>query len=485
MEREDRIKKLKKIRERGIDPYPSKAERTFFIKEVLERFNQLLKKKKEIILVGRIKSIRLHGGSCFADIEDGSAKIQIYLKKDQLGEEKYNFFTELIDLADFLQVKGKLYLTKRGEKTLLVDDFRLIAKSLRPLPEKWHGLKDIETRFRKRYLDLLSNPEVREIFRKRSLIIKLIRDFLDKRNFLEVETPILQPIPGGAAAKPFITHHNALDIDLYLRVAPELYLKKLIVGGFERVYEVARCFRNEGIDRAHNPEFTQIEFYQAYADYNDLMNLTEELISFLIKELNIKKGIIDYDGNKINLNPPYPKIDYRELMIKQLQLDLDKYPDQTSLFKKARELGVEVDKNAGRGKIIDNIFKELIRPKLINPIFLINHPVDLSPLAKRIPQRPNYVERFQLIIAGMEIVNAFSELNDPLDQGRRFQEQQKLLEKGDEEAQRIDKDFLEALEHGLPPTAGEGIGIDRLVALLTNSHNIKEVILFPTMRPEK
>jgi len=262
-------------------------------------------------------------------------------------------------------------------------------------------------------------------------------------------------------------------------------LKKLIVGGFERVYEVARCFRNEGIDRAHNPEFTQIEFYQAYADYNDLMNLTEELISFLIKELKIKKGIIDYDGNKINLTPPYPKIDYRELMIKQLQLDLDKYPDQASLFKKARELGVEVDKNAGRGKIIDNIFKELIRPKLINPIFLINHPVDLSPLAKRIPQHPNYVERFQLIIAGMEIVNAFSELNDPLDQGQRFQEQQKLLEKGDEEAQRIDKDFLEALEQGMPPTAGEGVGIDRLVALFTDSHNIKEVILFPTMRPGK
>jgi len=425
----------------------------------------------------------LHGKACFAHLQDGTGRFQLFLNQKDIGEKEYKFFVKNIDVGDFIQAEGKLFTTKRGEKTLQVNSWKILSKAVLPLPEKWHGLADIETRFRQRYLDLLVNENVKDIFIKRSQIIKSIRKFFDDLEYIEVDTPILQPLSGGAAAKPFITHHQALDIDLYLRIAPELYLKRLIVAGFERVYEISRCFRNEGIDWAHNPEFTQIEFYQAYADYQDLMKLTEKLLQRLVKEVT-GKLTIEYQDKKINFKPPYPKMDYREALLNHTGIDIDKEKDINLLANKAKELKIPVDKTWGRGKIMDEIYKETVRPKIINPTFLINHPIELSPLAKQIPDRPGYVERFQLLVAGLEVCNAFSELNDPLEQEKRFKEQEKLLAKGDQEAQPFDQDFITALKHGMPPTAGEGIGIDRLVCILTNTRNIKEVILFPTLKPK-
>lgn len=480
-EEKERIKRLKKLKELGIDPYPSFTSRSHVCKEVKDNFNKLL--KKNISLAGRLRLIRYHGKLTFVQIEDETGKLQICLRQDVLGNEKYKIFKTLIDIGDFLQVEGELFKTKKGEKTLLVKKYVLLAKALLPLPEKWHGLANVELRFRKRYLDLIANPEIKKIFEKRSLIIKLIRKFFNERGFIEVETPILQPIPGGANARPFVTHHNALDIDLYLRIAPELYLKRLIIGGFGKVYEIARCFRNEGIDYAHNPEFTQVEFYQAYTDYKQLMKLTEEFMQFILENVEGKREI-NYQGKKINFTPPYPKITFRDALIKFAQIDIEKEKTKEKLLKIAQKRNLEVNQNWGKGKILDEIYKELVRPKIIQPTFLIDHPVELSPLAKRKKDNPDYVERFQLIVSGLEICNAFSELNDPLDQEERFKEQQKLKELGDQEAQSFDEDFIEALKYGMPPTAGEGIGIDRLVAILSNVHNIKEVILFPTMRPK-
>ncbi len=482
-EEQARLKKLAQIKNSKIEPYPARCQRSHTCQQVIVDFKKLVREKSKISLVGRLVLVRLHGKACFAHLEDGTGRFQIYLKQDNLGEELYQFFVKNIDVGDFIEIQGSLFVTKRGEKTLAGTNWRLLAKALSPLPEKWHGLADIETRFRQRYLDLIANKEVRDIFIKRSKIIKLIKEFFDKRGFLEVDTPILQPMHGGAAARPFMTHHHALDLNLYLRIAPELYLKRLIIGGFEKVYEVARCFRNEGIDWAHNPEFTQIEFYQAYADYNDLMKLTEELFQFLFKSL-IGKLTIDYQGQKLNFKPPYPRLEFKKVLIDSIGIDIEKYRDIKELAKKARSLGLEIEPTWSRAKILDELYKELVRPKIVNPTFLINHPVELSPLAKRLPDNPNYVERFQLLIAGLEVCNAFSELNDPLDQENRFEEQQKLLQAGDQEAQPFDQDFLQALKYGMPPTAGQGIGIDRLVAILTNTHNIKEVILFPTMRPK-
>ena len=480
---EDRLKKLKKIRELKINPYPARLKRTQEIINIRKNFDVLVKEKKEVVLVGRLRSIRTHGKISFADIEDGTGKLQICFREDIVGKENYKRFSDLIDVGDFLQIEGELFQTKRGEKTLLAKKYILLTKSLLSLPEKWHGLANVETRFRKRYLDLISNPKVKEIFKKRSLIIRLIREFFNQRAFIEVETPILQPISGGANAQPFITHHNALDIDLYLRIAPELYLKRLIVGGFEKVYEIARCFRNEGIDREHNPEFTQIEFYQAYADYNDLMKSTEALMKFLLENLG-EKDSVQYQNEKINFKPPYPRKDFKNILLKETGIDIDQEKNLKELIEKARNLRVEIDDKWGRGKVIDEIYKKLVRPKIIQPTFLINHPIELSPLAKQIPDRPGYVERFQLIIAGTEICNAFSELNDPVEQEKRFNQEQKLANKGDKEAQKLDQDFIEALKYGMPPTAGEGIGIDRLTLILTNTYNIREVILFPTLRPK-
>ena len=468
-----RVEKVNKLINQKINSYPSHCQRTHTIQQTIDSFDQLNEQQTNLILVGRLKAIRSHGKATFADLVDGTNKIQIYLKQDNLGEEKYKFWQDFIDLGDFVEVHGKLFLTHRQEKTLIVNDFTLLSKAILPLPEKWHGLQDKELRYRQRELDLISDPTVKNIFWQRGELVKTIRNFFDQHNYLEVSTPILQTIPGGATARPFITHHQALDIDLYLRIAPELYLKRLIVGGYERVYEIARCFRNEGMDHAHNPEFTQIEFYQAYANYQDLMVLTEELLTKLLLTV----------PNESILKPPYPRITFRDALLKYAQIDLDKAPSKSDLIKQAKKLSIDIDPSLGKGKIIDEIYKETARPKLIKPIFLINHPVELSPLAKRCPDNPKYTERFQLLINGLEVANAYSELNDPIEQEKRFKEQQALREAGDEEAQRIDNSFIRALKYGMPPTAGEGIGIDRLVAIFTGQQSLKDVILFPTMRP--
>ena len=481
----DRLKKIKNIIKDGVNPYPSKGKRTHTCKEADSDFIQIEKNQKTISLTGRLVLLRLHGKACFANLEDYSGRFQFFLSQDDLGEKDYNFFVNNIDIGDFIQVKGKLFQTRKGQNTLRVEEYLLLSKSLLPLPEKWHGLSNVETRLRQRYLDLISNPEVREIFIVRSKVIKLMREFFDQRDFLEVETPILQTLAGGATAKPFITHHQALNTDLYLRIAPELYLKRLIIGGIERVYEIARCFRNEGLDRTHNPEFTQIEFYQAYADYNDLMTLTEELMSFLLKNLGFSDLKVEYEGQVIDFKPPYPRLDFRQAIIKETRIDIDKYQKIKDLTLQAKSLGIKTDKTWGRGKILDELYKEFVLPKIIQPTFIINHPLELSPLAKKIPNRPDYVERFQLLVKGLEICNAFSELNDPLDQESRFENQKELRKKGDEEAQNADQDFVTALKYGMPPTAGEGIGIDRLINVLTNTQNIREVILFPILKPKK
>lgn len=479
----DREQKLKNIIKSGIDPYPARSQRDYLCQEVALNFEEIEEKDREIILAGRLVLLRLHGKVCFANLEDVSGRFQLFLSQDDLGEDAYNFFKENIDLGDFLQAQGKVFLTKKGEKTLRLTSYQLLSKSLLPLPEKWHGLADTEKRFRQRYLDLIANPEVRRIFETRSKAIKLLREFLDQRNFREVETPILQPLAGGATAKPFVTHHQALDRDLYLRVAPELYLKRLVIGGMERVYEVARCFRNEGIDRTHSPEFTQVEFYQAYADYQDLMELTEELMVFLLKGLGLGMKI-EFQEQEIDFTPPYPRWDFREALIEKAGIDIDQYPDQKKLANEAIKKGLTLDKTWGRGKIIDELYKEFVLPQVKQPVFIINHPLELSPLAKKMKERPAYVERFQLLINGLETANAFSELNDPLDQIARFKEQKKLQDRGDEEAQIADEEFVTALKYGLPPTAGEGIGIDRLINILTNTQNIREVILFPTLKAQ-
>ncbi len=483
-----RLEKLNKIKEAGVNPYPSVAEKNTDIDAILTRFDDLESKKKELKVAGRIRAVRLHGGAAFVDLDDGTGKIQLHVKKDFVGASKFEFFEQYIDTADFISVKGAPFKTKRGEKTLETKDFKLISKTLLPLPEKWHGLSDVETRYRKRYLDLIANPTVKEIFKTRGEIIKILRHFLQAENFVEVETPILQPVPGGANARPFVTHHNALDADFYLRIAPELYLKRLIVGGFLKVFEFARCFRNEGIDYQHNPEFTQIELYWAYADYKDLMKLTEKMFRELIIKLGYKDLKIKYADGEIDFKPPFQKITFEDAVLKYSEININKFDEskKKDLLTVARKKGAEIEENASYGKILDEIFKTFVRPQIKDPTFIVDYPTELSPLAKKKFDNPKLTERFQLLVGkGIELVNAFSELNDPLDQEERFKRQQEAREAGEEEAQRFDKDFIEALGHGMPPTAGLGIGIDRLVALLTDSHNIKEVILFPTLKPEK
>lgn len=480
-----RQERLKKLERQKINPYPSTAYRSHTLAAALQTFEHLEKSGTEITVVGRIKGIRNHGGSTFVDLEDGSGTLQLYAKEDKLGKKFYQQFADFLDVGDFIQGAGVAFKTKRGEPTLLLKEWQILTKSILPLPEKWHGLQDIEIRFRKRYLDLISNPEMRRVFTVRSEIIRTIRLFLDSRGYLEVETPVLQPIPGGANARPFVTHHNTLNTDLYLRIAPELYLKRLIVGGFERVYEIARCFRNEGIDWAHNPEFTQVELYRAYGDYESMMEETEDLMLELLQCVD-SGPVITYQEKEIIFKRPFKRLSFRNALIKYAKLDIEKYPDQASLYKKARAMGLkDITARDGRGKICDELYKEFVRKHLVQPTFIIDHPVELSPLAKQKAKDPRYVERFQLVLGeGLEMCNAFSELNDPKEQRARFEDQQKLREKGDEEAQQVDEDFIEALSHGMPPTVGFGMGIDRLVSLLTDQRNIKEVILFPTLRPK-
>ncbi len=483
-ESEVREERLHHMQEAGVNPYPSHSERTHTIAELSTQAEDVIASEKKVTIVGRIKSIRGHGGSTFVHIEDGTGAFQVYFKKDTIGEEQYTSFTEYADMGDFIQAEGTVFTTKRGEHTVLVEQWVMLSKALEPLPEKWSGLQDIEVRFRKRYLDLVSNESIRDIFVKRSKAITALRTFLNKAEYLEVETPLLQPLPGGANARPFKTHHNALEHDFYLQIAPELYLKRLIVGGYERVYTITRCFRNEGIDWSHNPEFTMLEFYQAYMDYEQLMNFTEDLVQYVVQEVQGSETIT-YQEQDITFNKPFKRATFRELLIEHADVDLNDFSDQASLYKKTQELGLkDVGKDDHRGKLADELYKEFVRPKLIQPTFMIDHPVELSPLAKKKADDSNYVERFQLIAGGVELINAFSELNDPIDQLERFQAQQESADKGDEEAHPIDMDYVEALRHGMPPTAGFGMGIDRFVGVLVDKKNIKEVILFPTLRPK-
>jgi len=473
--------KLKRIKEQGIDPYPPRVHRTHTAAEAIKAYETSEQTSEEVSLVGRLRSIRAMGKATFAHIEDGSGRIQIYLRQDILGKKSYEFFTREFDVGDFIEARGDLFRTHTGEVTVKVKDFRMLAKSLHPLPEKWHGLKDTEIRYRQRYLDLIANEEVRKVFVIRARIISALRRFLDEHGFLEVETPTLQPIYGGAAARPFTTYHQQLHQRLYLRIADELYLKRLIIGGYERVYEIGKDFRNEGVDRQHNPEFTALEFYMAYADYNNVMDLTEEMIAYVAKEA-LGTTLITYQGQEIDLASPWRRIPLRQAILKETGIDYQDYPDAESLYEAIRAIGGAPEPKAARAKLIDPVLIDFAEPKLIQPTFLVDYPLETSPLAKRKPGHPDTVERFEGFIGGMEICNAFTELNDPLDQRERFLAQSRALEAGDEEAHPLDEDFLRALSYGMPPTGGFGMGVDRLAMLLTDQPNIREVILFPHLR---
>ncbi|HEY4711750.1 MAG TPA: lysine--tRNA ligase [Dehalococcoidia bacterium] len=479
---EQRLDSLNKIRARGIDPYPHSYHPSHTVQEAITLFEQQGESSQNISLAGRIMSKRSIGKMSFLDIRDSSGKIQLSLRYDLLGRERYEFLQD-IDIGDIIGAEGRLFQTKAGELTLEVSAFAMLCKSLRPLPEKWHGLADVEKRYRQRYLDLIANEETKSIFALRSKIITAIRSFLDKQGFMEVETPVLQPHAGGALARPFVTHHHALDEDLYLRIALELHLKRLVVGGFDKVYEMGRAFRNEGISVRHNPEFTLLECYQAYSDYNDMMRLVEEML------VHIAQGVLGNtkltrDGQTIDIGLPWRKLYLREAIKEYCGIDFEEYPDAASLRTRMVELNMDVDPTKGRGRLIDELISTFVEPKLIQPTFLLDYPVEMSPLAKGKRDDDQLVERFEGFVAGIEIANAFTELNDPLEQRARFRQQ--LKERvADEEVEIADEDFLQALEYGMPPTGGLGIGIDRLVMLLTNQQSIREVILFPQLKTKK
>lgn len=475
-----RKKKLAALQKQGIDPYPAAADRSTTIGELLAAFPEAAGAATPVSVVGRIRALRLHGGSCFGHLADGSGAIQFFLKRDQLGQA-YDDWIARLDVGDFLALHGPPMRTNRGEPTVLVHRIRLLAKSLRPLPEKWHGVSDVELRYRHRELDLIANPSVRRLFERRATLIRSLRRFLDDHGFLEVETPILQAVAGGTIARPFVTHHEALNQDFSLRIAPELYLKRLVVGGVERVYEIGRCFRNEGIDHTHNPEFTMAEFYVAYADYRWLMDFTEACISTIVPA--VAGGlVISYEKKMVDFTPPYPRLRY-ETALRDADVPTDATLADLRAFMKTKHL--DVPAKADRGKLLDECLKTLVLPTLIRPTFLTDHPMTLSPLAKQHPEAPETVQRFQLMAAGLELVNAYSELNDPEEQRRRFIQSGERRQRGDVEAHPYDPDFLQSLETGLPPTAGWGMGIDRLAMVLNDVHSIKEVLLFPTLRSKK
>ncbi len=481
-----RIQKLEEFRRLGIPPYPNDFRPSHTAAEIHRAHDDktaeaLQEMEGAFRVAGRIMALRSFGKAAFVKLQDRSGQIQVLVQKNAVGPDAYAWFRKL-DVGDFLGATGPLIRTRTGELTVEAREVRLLAKSLRPLPEKWHGLTDKETRYRQRYVDLIMNPAVRETFLRRSRIIRLVREFLSSRGFVEMETPMMQPIPGGATARPFVTHHNALDMILYLRVAPELYLKRLVVGGFERVFEINRNFRNEGLSNQHNPEFTMVEFYQAYATYEDLMGLTEELFVHVAEVLNGTTRLV-YRGEEIDLTPPWPRLTVREAVMRHAGLTEAEVDDPETLAAYARKLGLDVD-GMPHGKVLAEVFEEVAEPHLVQPTFITQYPVEVSPLSRRNEQDPRYVDRFELYIARREIANAFSELNDPIDQLERFRQQAAQRAQGDEEAHRIDEDFVRALEYGMPPTAGEGIGIDRMVMLFTDSPSIRDVILFPHMRPE-
>ena len=473
-----RREKMVAIEAKGIEPFGRKYNVTHHASDITTNFEEL--EGQIVQLAGRMMAVRGHGKTSFVNIMDKSGSIQVYFRQDVVGESQYEIF-KLLDIGDIIGIEGHVFKTQRGEISVKISNFEILAKSLRPLPEKWHGLKDVETRYRQRYLDLIVNPEVRNTFVTRSKIIKSMRRILDERDYLEVETPMMHPIAGGAAARPFTTHHNALDMDLYLRIAPELYLKRLVVGGFERVYEVGRVFRNEGIDIRHNPEFTIAELYQAYADYQDLMRLTEDIVSGIALEV-IGTTQVVYQGQEINFSPPWNRITMPEAVKQYTDADFDAVTTVEEARAIADRLGVKYEKKHGIGGILNNIFEDKVEEHLIQPTFIIGHPTEISPLAKRNKENPEITDRFEVFVFGRELANGFSELNDPIDQEGRFNSQVQQRESGDAEAHMMDHDYINALEYGLPPTGGLGIGIDRLVMFLTDSYSIRDVLLFPHMR---
>ncbi len=480
-----RREKIAALRAAGVELYPNEVRVENTSAELKARFgaleNEELSRVEEFFsLAGRLMAVRNFGKASFISIQDRKGRLQGFIQKKTLPEKDYALFRRL-DIGDIVYIKGRIFKTRTGELTIEAGELRLLAKAVQPLPEKWHGLTDVETRYRQRHLDLIMNPAVREVFQRRSRIIKLIRDFMDGRDFLEVETPMMQPRAGGAAAKPFRTYHNALGMDLYLRIAPELYLKRLVTGGLERVYEINRNFRNEGISTFHNPEFTMMEFYMAYATYEDLMRFTEELFLFLAESL-IGGPKLTYQGTEIDLSPPWRCMTVKEAVQRHLGISPDLLADRDRAVAFARERGLETDEKAPLGKILMTIFEEKVEKELVQPTFITQYPVEVSPLSRRNPRDPGFTDRFELYICGREIANAFSELNDPEDQRQRFLMQLREREAGDEEAHEMDEDYVRALEYAMPPTAGEGIGIDRLVMLFTDSPSIRDVILFPQLR---
>jgi lysyl-tRNA synthetase, class II len=484
---QQRFKKLAEISEMGIQPYAGKFETTSKALQLEESYGATPKEELEanrvtVSLAGRLVALRSFGKAAFCHIQDGTGRIQLYVQKNTIGDDLHALFKKL-DIGDFIGITGFLFRTKTNELTVDVEKFTLLAKSLRPLPEKWHGLTDVEMRYRQRYVDLIVNPDVKKVFVLRTRIVQAIRRFLNDRGYLEVETPMMQTIPGGATARPFKTHHNALDMDLYLRIAPELYLKRLLVGGFERVYEINRNFRNEGISTRHNPEFTMLEFYTAYANYQDLMDLTEQMISSVAQEV-LGTTEVESEGHTISLAAPWKRITYLDTL-REAGVASDVLADADKARDYAKKIGAKITGGEPLGKLLNEIFEVLVEPKLIQPTFVTDYPTDISPLSKKRVDDPNFVERFELFVVGRELANAFSELNDPVDQKNRFLKQVNEREAGDEEAHQMDEDYIRALEHGMPPAAGEGIGIDRLVMLLTGSNSIRDVILFPQMKKEK
>ena len=480
--RQIRIDKIKKLKEMGINPFAEKFERTHLLSEAKE----LPEDTENVSLAGRIMLIRMMGKLSFAHIQDQTGKMQIAIEKKTIGEEIFNeLYKKLIDIGDFIGVKGKIFKTRTGEVTLLVNELTFLSKTLRPLPEKWHGITDKELNYRQRYLDLVMNEETKKRFEFRTKVVTTIRNFLDDNKFMEVETPVLQTKPSGALATPFKTHHNALDIDCYLRIAPETYLKRLIVSGFDKVYEFARCFRNEGMDPSHLQDFTMLEYYCAYWNYEDNMRFTEKIIQNLL-ENTIKTMIINVDDNEIDLTPPYPIKSLGDVIKEHADIDINTIEtEELRKFLKERNIAPKDMDKLGRGSLIDQVFKKVCRAKLIKPHFIIHHPIDISPLARKNDENPQITDRFQLLINGWEVVNAYSELIDPIDQRQRMEEQASLKEKGDEEAHPMDEDYLLAMEYGMPPVSGWGMGIDRIVTLLTNQENLRDVVFFPLMKPQE
>lgn len=477
LQRREKLSQLRNEREKA---FADKYEATHHAAGIENNFEEL--EETEVKLAGRLMAIRTHGKASFADLMDMSGKVQLYVKQNNIGEERYEFFQDL-DLGDLVGITGTVFKTNRGQVSIRVSSFELLTKSLRPLPEKFHGLKDKDIRYRQRYLDLIVNPDVKETFVIRSKIIKEMRRYLEDKGFLEVETPMMHPIAGGATARPFITHHNTLDMDLYLRIAPELYLKKLIVGGFEKVFEINRNFRNEGMSYKHNPEFTTMELYQAQANYHDMMELTENLVSHLAEEV-LETTTLEYEETELDFAAPWERITMVDAVKKYAKVDFSEIDSAEEAYELAASVGVKPEAGLTYGEVLNEVFEVRVEEKLIQPTFIMDYPIEVSPLAQKIESDPRFTYRFEAFVYGREIANAFSELNDPEEQKRRFEKQVAMREAGDEEAQMMDYDFIRALEYGMPPTGGLGIGIDRLIMLLTDSSSIRDVILFPTMRPE-